>query len=302
MMLPLPTTSEIDTTAEQLKDIERRRSAPVPNIAGAAVDAIKVGSGVQQIADANDARAQAQWFQKEYVDKGWEGYEKLWKESGAPAAAAPQIVRQAYNDSPVAAFKYLGELGEKAKAKEGTEAYAASIEKDDPESAAAVRTGAIKPETVFTQRQTSSRADKATAARTAIAEEKRSFDKIQKDLDRAVAWARVNKTSKGVNLSALEQNQKDLDAIVKEIDKLEADGTAILDPGKLTDARTRRRSLENLVRSTVAKIPDGGVAEADTPPPPPAATTFVWRTSKDGKTEYEFNADTKQPTGKSRPK
>src|SRR5690606_27450973 len=83
MMLPLPTVSNIDVTAERLKDVERDAARPLPDLAGGATKALQVGAAAVEMGEQDKARQEAQWFQKEYVDKGWEGAEKLWQETGA---------------------------------------------------------------------------------------------------------------------------------------------------------------------------------------------------------------------------
>ncbi len=300
MSLPAPTVSGIDVNAERLKDVERRRAAPAPNIAGAVRDAVTVTNAVTEMSEAEKARQQAQWFQKEYVDKGWEGYEKLWQESGAPPAADPKIVRQSIGDSPVAAFKYLGELGEKVKAKAATEAYNKTLTGDDAAAAAA----GVKPETIYTEKN-----KRATVAdKTASAEKIAGIRKAATLAAKGAAEALANAKDAGV-IAAIEKETARQTDINADIDATEAD------PDMTEGAK--RRKIDQLTRDLSAsssrvsgyltRVKD--VAKADSiidagkndPPPPPEGAT-VWRLGPDGKTMFEYNSKTKQPTGKSRPK
>ncbi len=300
MSLPAPTVSGIDVNAERLKDVERRRAAPIPNIAGAAKEAIVVSNAVTEMTEAQKAREQAQWFQKEYVDKGWEGYEKLWQESGAPPAADPRIVRQSIGDSPVAAFKYLGDLAEKAKAKEAEVTYKATLTGDDAAAAAA----GVKPEKIYEEKNKRN----AVADKAASAEKIALIRKAATAASKAAADALAAAKDAGV-IAAIEKETKRQADIDAEIDAIESD------PDMVTGAK--RRKIDQLSRDLsasasrvsgyltrvkdVAKatdiIDEGGKKD----PPPPASAT-VWRLGPDGKTLFEYNAETKKPTGNSRPK
>lgn len=263
MMLPLPTTTDLDVTAEKLKEVERdrRQGAAGLDIAGAAGAAQQAAANSTAMSEHATEREQAQWFQQNYVDKGWQGAEALWKELGSPGELNPRYARTSPDAAPATWFQMAAKYKDVKKDEAGAEKYAASIEGEDKEAAAAIRSRVVPAGTVFIQRQQTGRADLTAKNRKAISDAEIELKETQKGLDRAVAWARVNKAVPGVNLKNLEKNQEDLTAVEKEIANLKSSGADVLDPGALSDARARRRSLDALVRAALAKIPAG----SDTP-------------------------------------
>lgn len=232
---PPPSASNLDVSAEQLRDVERRRTAPAPDLAKAGMDALRVGSAVVEISEAQKARQIAQEFQKNYVDKGWEGYEKLWQEAGAPPAAAPQVVRGAYGDSPAAAFKYLGELNERATTKAAMDKYKSTLTGEDRAAAEA----GVKPEKIYEEKNKRA----ALSDKTASAEKIAGIRKAATIAAKAATAALADAKDAGV-IAAIEKEVDRQADIRADIDEIESDpdmsGTA------------KRRKIDQLTRDLSA--------------------------------------------------
>jgi len=253
MMLPLPTVSNIDVTAERLKDVERDAARPLPDLAGGATKALQVGAAAVEMGEQDKARQEAQWFQKEYVDKGWEGAEKLWQETGADPSMNPAYWRSAPNAAPGAYFEMMGR---KVAAKEEAEreaklneTFAATVEGEDPLTAELVRTGGIDRKTGYTQMQVTGRAELAAKSRAELAAAKRNFDSIERALDRAAKRA-------GSNPNTIKKFRAEMESLRRQADAMDASGDRFVNPSKYTDFLTRARDYERRVNEIMAKMPE----------------------------------------------
>lgn len=282
-MLPLPTVSPIDTTEAALSDIERQRALKAPNIAGAVTDAVNTGLAVNKAAqdqadaqtartDAQAARERAQWFQKNYVDQGWEGYNKAWQEAGSPAEADPRFVRKAVGDAPTDAFAFLHTVVDKNDAKKAISDYETALKDKTktPEelSALAIAAGksvslekgleAIKSEADRTSREAYEAAKLKTAK--TIADVRANATKTAASIRAALASA----TDAGVIAALTRENdlQDKWDADLKAIEDKRAAMTpsqVILDKsGDAEIARINREMAASNARVTglVAKVRD----------------------------------------------
>ncbi len=309
MMLPVPTVSDIDVNAERLKDVERDRTRPLPNIAGAAVDALKVGAAVTEMSEQERLRAEARQFQTEYVDKGWEGAQALWQKSGADPSMDPKFWRTAPNATPSAWFEALGKKADETKKKEAVSKYETLVASGTATpaelSAAEIEAGkSVSPEKGLD-------AIKATADRGFKAAENTknitSREKIAHDRSEAAKEAaRIRRDAAKLNgddkaqVDYFLENKKNLEDQIEAVyakygtdastrsysispeDKKEIDGLS-----RQRDDAVRQANI--LIRK--GANPNGG----DT-----GGSATVWRKAADGK-EYEYDAATKKPTGKSRP-
>lgn len=263
MILPLPTVSNIDVTAERLRDVDRDAARPLPDIAGTAMKAIQTGAAVQEMGEQERRRQEADWFQKEYVDKGWEGADKMWKEMGSPSDMNPAYWRTAVGDAPAKYFEALGKKMEEKKESTLANEYASTIEAEDPETAFLVRSRMIDGKTAYTQRQTTGRAEAAAKSRADLAEAKRKFDSIEKALDRAAAMARTKVgRAGGANVGAVEKFRKEMESLRRQADEMDASGDRFVNPSKYTDFLTRARDYERRVNEILAKVPEADESAA----------------------------------------
>ncbi len=279
MMLPLPTVSDVDVNAERLKDVERDRTRPLPNIAGAAVDALKVGAAVTEMSEQERLRAEARQFQTEYVDKGWEGAQALWQKSGADPTMDPKFWRTAPNATPSAWFEALGKKADETKKKEAVSKYETLVASGTATpaelSAAEIAAGkAVSPEKGLDAiKATADRGfkaeenTKAVTSREKIASLRAAATRVAASIRSALTTAK----DAGV-IAAIERENGRLADIEAEISDAEANtDMSSVAVRRLTDRLGREASVINSrISSFTAKVSDpskipNGVRKPDAP-------------------------------------
>lgn len=264
MILPLPTVSNIDVTAERLRDVDRDAARPLPDIAGTAVKAIQTGAAVQEMGEQERRRQEADWFQKEYVDKGWEGADKMWKEMGSPSDMNPAYWRTAVGDAPAKYFEALGKKAEEKAAAERRKAFAAG--EADPAVKAALESGdlPVKDYIVEGGRDKRSRAD--IDSREKIAEARNTIERTKIDLKKIEGSGTSGATQAA--LKVFNDQLKDYGEKIAAIAKKQAAGEFIpeIDGKVLSGLITKSNATQAEINRITAKTGKTGREEAVTPP------------------------------------
>lgn len=283
MALPLPTVPNIDVTAERLKDVDRSyEMAPKKTgLAEGVLAGVQTGEAMNQTIENMDKRERANTMQK-ILDAGWPAYEEAWKAAGSKPGLSPDLLK-GVPDGLILGWKGVSEENQSAAANKAVEAYNAVLADpnatEQERTAARIRAGVASGkgfETVENVEKEGAAVKKEQAKQSAIssrAAAHEEFTREMKNLDRAVAWARVNKSR--LKPGFYKQLQADRDALADLIAAETAyDPTApasILDPGKINDIRVRKRDIMRRIAAAGYKD-DGEGGDTETPPPPPADT------------------------------
>lgn len=264
MILPLPTVSNIDVTAERLRNVDRDAARPLPDIAGTAMKAIQTGAAVQEMGEQERRRQEADWFQKEYVDKGWEGADKMWKEMGSPSDMNPAYWRTAVGDAPAKYFEALGKKIAEKEEKKNIKAYAA--EEADPALRIALESGILPVKDHITEKGRNDRSRAEIASREKIASVQNTLKRAEIDLKRAESSGAA-----GVSTDALKvfnAQLKDYGDKIAALAKKQAEGKFIpeIDGKVLQGLITKSNDTQAKINQITLKTGKSSVEDA----PPPA--------------------------------
>ncbi len=131
MALPLPYAPDINVDAERLRMAREEGARPAVDVGAGIAQGITTGLTLKSALDADNKKAAAEAFQKEYLDKGNEGIKKMYEEAGSPAdfqIGFYQIPKgtpaDKARDMVLLAAKDLTGYREKAKEDEGRKKFA----------------------------------------------------------------------------------------------------------------------------------------------------------------------------------